>query len=251
MPKLIILGSSNAVADVNHENTHMAVHGAERILLIDCVGSPIVRLRRAGIDLDQLTDLLLTHFHPDHVSAVPLFLMDLWLLGRRKPLEIFGLEHTLQRLEQVMELYSWSRWPNFFPVSFNRVPDQEMSPIMETGEWRVYASPVKHLIPTLGVRIEFVESQKVLAYSCDTEPCGQVVRLAHRADVLIHEATGASAGHSSADQAGAIAQEAGVKRLYLIHYPTGNFNSQELALVAAQSFSGPVVLAEDLMELEF
>jgi ribonuclease Z len=251
MPKLIILGSSNAVADEKHENTHMALVGDERILLVDCVGTPIVRLRQAGIDFNSLTDVILTHFHPDHVSGVPLLLMDMWLLGRKRPLHIYGLHHTLSRLEDLMEFYDWSHWPHFFPVVFHHLPGQEMLAVLECADFRVYASPVRHLLPTIGLRIEFIDSGKVLAYSCDTEPCPEVVKLAAGADVLIHEAAGLSIGHSSASQAGAIAREAEVGQLYLIHYPTGNLNPAALINQASETFGGPVALAEDFMQIHF
>ena len=76
MAILKILGSANAIPDKNHENTHMAVIGENHTLLIDCVSNPIVRLRKAGIEPDQITDVVLTHFHPDHVSGLPLLLME-------------------------------------------------------------------------------------------------------------------------------------------------------------------------------
>lgn len=251
MPKLIVLGSSNAVADENHENTHMAVVGGGRFILIDCPGSPIARLRKAGLDPNQLSDLILTHFHPDHVSGVPLLLMDLWLLGRQAPLNIYGLDHTLERVEKNMDLYNWSRWPDFFPVNFTRLPEKEMSKVLENEEWRVFASPVQHLIPTIGLRIEFLEVAKSLAYSCDTEPCEQVVHLARGADLLLHEAAGPAQGHSGPLEAGRIARQAGAKRLFLVHYPTGEFDSASLVPAAAQAFNGPVALAQDFMEIQF
>lgn len=251
MPKLIILGSSNAVADENHENTHMAVVGQERFILIDCPGSPIARLRKAGIDLNRLSDLILTHFHPDHVSGVPLLLMDLWLLGRQEPLNIYGLEYTLERVEKNLELYNWTRWPEFFPVKFGRLPEKEMSTVLESEDWKVFASPVHHLIPTIGLRIEFPQSQMALAYSCDTQPCEQVIALSRNVDVLLHETAGPAKGHSGPREAGHVAQQANAKRLYLIHYPTGDFNSQALVPDAAQTFNGPVDLAQDFMEIQF
>ena len=116
MAKLIILGSSNAIPDEKHENTHMAVVGDKRTVLIDCVSNPILRLPQAGIEFNALTDLVLTHFHPDHVSGVPLLLMNMWLLGRKNPLNIYGLHHTLSRIEDLMGFYAWENWPNFFPV---------------------------------------------------------------------------------------------------------------------------------------
>ena len=86
MQKLIILGTANAIPDENHENTHLALLGEHRQILIDCAGNPVVRLKQAGIDLNSLTDLFLTHFHPDHVSGVPSLLM---CMGS------WGVVHTL------------------------------------------------------------------------------------------------------------------------------------------------------------
>jgi len=62
MPKLIILGTSNAIPDEKQENTHMVVVGKDRLLLIDCANNPIVRLQQAGLDLLNLTDLILNSF---------------------------------------------------------------------------------------------------------------------------------------------------------------------------------------------
>jgi ribonuclease Z len=251
MPKVLILGSSNAIPDENHENSHMALIGDERLVLIDCVSNPIVRLRKAGLDVDNLTDLILTHFHPDHVSGVPLLLMDLWLLGRKRELRIYGLDYTLDRLETLMEMYGWESWPRFFPVEMNRLAEKEMNLVQENDQWRIYSSPVSHIIPNIGLRIEFPHSKKVFAYSCDTEPCSEVVHLARNSDVLIHESAGKSLGHSSAAQAGQIAKEAQAKHLYLIHYPNGNFKDDNLVSNAKESFRGPVNLAVDFMEFEF
>lgn len=249
--KVVILGSSNAIPDEQHENTHMAVLGKEHLILIDCVNNPITRLRQAGLEFDDLTDIILTHFHPDHVSGVPTLLMDMWLMGRRRPIKIHGLSHTLDRIEKLMEFYDWDSWPNFFSVTFCRLPEEEMTVVIDNQEFRIYASPVHHLVPTIGLRIEFLPNQKVLAYSCDTRPCSEVVRLADGADVLIHESSGDSIGHSSAQQAGQIAQQAEVGSLYLIHYPTGDFDPRPLVEEAGRTFNGPVKLAEDFMELQF
>lgn len=251
MPKLVILGSSNAVPDEKHENTHLAVLGRERSVLIDCVSNPIVRLGQAGINFNRLTDMILTHFHPDHVSGVPLLLMDMWLLGRKEPMLIHGLDHTLDRIQKLMDFYDWSLWPNFFPVTFHSIPEEELALVLDTPEFRIVSSPVRHLVPTIGLRFEFSRVDKVLAYSCDTEPTPSVVQLASGADVLIHEAAGASRGHSSASQAGSIARQAEVGSLYLIHYRTGDKNPEPLIVQAAETFGGPVYLAEDFMELDF
>jgi ribonuclease Z len=251
MTKLVILGSSYAITSPNHENTHMAIVGNEKTMLIDSPGNPLVRLKKIGVPIEQISDLVLTHFHPDHVAGVPLFLMDLWLLGRKSPLVIHGLNFTLERVEKVMELNNWKRWPGFYPVTFNRLPEEEMLPVVDNGEYRVFASPVRHLIPTIGLRVEFPKTNKAMAYSCDTEPCQEVVRLAGGVDVLIHEAAGAAKGHSSPSQAGQVAHEAEVNSLYLIHYPTWDVNPQPFIAEAQETFGGQVNLAVDMMEIEF
>ncbi|GAB4529366.1 MAG: MBL fold metallo-hydrolase [Anaerolineales bacterium] len=251
MPKLVILGSANAISDTQHENTHMALLGEQRTILIDCVSNPLVRLQKADVDHHQITDVILTHFHPDHVSGVPLLLMNMWLLGRRQPLNVYGLHHTLQRIESLMDFYEWSHWPKFFPVVFHHLPAQPNMPVITNDEFEILASPVRHLVPTIGLRITFPQKNKVLTYSCDTEPCPEVVEMAAGADVLIHEASGATIGHSSAAQAGSIARQAEVGQLYLIHYPTRGASYEHLVPDASSTFGGPVALAEDFMVLEF
>ena len=251
MAKLIFLGTSNAISDENHENTHMVVVGAERIVLIDCPNSPLLRFQHAHVDIMHLSDLIVTHFHPDHVSGVPQLLMDMWLMGRKQPLDIYGLPHTLDRIETLMGLYGWSAWPEFFPVVFHRLPEHAQTPVLDCEEFRILASPVQHFIPTIGLRIEFAATKQILAYSCDTEPCEQVVKLAEGADILVHESSGMLPGHSSAAQAGQAARRAEVGKLYLIHYPTGQFATGDPLAEARQQFEGPVTLAEDYMVLDF
>lgn len=247
MPKIIVLGSSNAIPDEEHENTYLALIGNQRQVLIDCAGSPVVRLKQAGIDLNNLTDLFLTHFHPDHVSGVPSLLMSMWLLGRSDSLEIYGLSYTLDRIEKIMGFYEWEHWPNFYPVTFHHLPEEPMTLALECDEFNIFTSPVRHLIPTVGLRIEATHTGNALAYSCDTEPCSAVVELANAADVLIHEATGLHPGHSSATQAGSIAARAEVGSLYLIHY---NPQDESLVSQAKKEFLGPVTRAEDFMTIE-
>jgi len=250
VPKLLILGSSSAIPDEQHDNTHMILLDQNRTVLVDCAGNSALRLSQAGVDSHQIKDMILTHFHPDHVAGVGPFLMNTWLGGRKELLDIHGLAHTLDRTEMMMEYYDWATWPRFFGVNFHRLPEQELVPVISCDEYRIYSSPVRHIIPTIGLRFEFPGSQKVLAYSCDTEPCPQVERLAAGADVLIHEATGATFGHSSAAQAGAIAREAGAKSLYLIHYHIHGVDLERLVGEAREAFGGPVSLAQDFMELE-
>ncbi|MEA4909344.1 MAG: ribonuclease Z [Chloroflexi bacterium] len=250
MGKIIILGSANAIPDEEHENASLFVQAGERNIMVDCGTSPVQRLQRLGLPLVEVTDLVLTHFHPDHISNAPLLLMDMWLLGRKTPLSIYGLAYTIERFKAMMELFEWKRWPDFYPVEFNVVADEDLQLLLDDSALRIFSSPVKHMIPTIGLRFEFSGPRKVVAYSCDTSPCPQVIDLARNADILIHEASGEYVGHSSAVQAAQAACQSGAGELYLIHYATEKGLGERLVEEAQRVFDGPVELARDLMEIK-
>lgn len=250
MASLVILGTAAAVPDSEHENTHMALVAKQGVVLVDCVGTPTVRLAEAGISLNAISDLVVTHFHPDHVSGIPMLLMGMWLQGRTQPLTIHGLEHCLERVRGTMDFYDWQTWPGFFQVQFHDLPEEEGVQVLEREDFRVIASPVVHLIPTIGLRFESRPEGRAIVYSCDTEPCDALRNLAEGANVLLHEASGANPGHSTAAQAGELAQQAGVKRLLLIHYPLGEAIGRQMLAQAEVSFGASVALAKDLMTID-
>lgn len=247
MPKITFLGTASAVPDVNHQNTHLVIEGGERVVLVDCPGNPFVRLNQANIDPLIISDLILTHFHPDHVSGLPLFLMDLWLMKRKTPLAIYGLSVVLDKSKKLMALYDWDDWDGFFPINFINIPNKEDSLLLDAKGIQILTSPACHLIPSIGIRACFAEGS--ICYSGDTAPCDEILRLSEGCKILIHEATGEEGGHSSPGAAGEIAQTAGVQQLYLIHYPYDS-DPQVLLKEAKAHFTGDVFVAEDLMTLE-
>lgn len=250
MSRLVILGSASVVPDADHENSHMVLQGSSSCILIDCTGRPLSNLKRLGIGINDLDSLILTHFHPDHVGAVPNLLLSAWITGRRRPLHVYGLHHCLQRIEELMTFYHWEKWTGFFPVVFHHLPQREGIAVMENNDFEIVASPVRHYVPTIGVRVRVKETGFVLTYSSDTIPCPETVRLAKGSDLLIHEATGDEPlGHSSAAQAGSIAREAGVRHLGLIHYPVWETSTDHLIPEAVSTFGGPVFLCTDFMEI--
>jgi ribonuclease Z len=246
MAKITILGTANAVPNKDHASTHLLINALERVILVDCGGNPVVRLDQAGIDPLSITDLILTHFHPDHMSGVPLLLMDLWLMKRKAPLNVFGLDDVIDRTNKLMEIFNWQDWDGIYPVIFCRLQGDESMPLINADVVKVWASKGCHLVPSIGLRMQFPGGS--LCYSSDTEPCDVIARLAEGVDVLIHEATGEGQGHSSPKQAGEMAQRAGVKKLVLIHYPT-DVDADAWIDQAKNTFSGEVVLAQDFMEL--
>lgn len=252
MAKFIILGSAAAVNDANHDYTHILLVGErDSPVLIDAGSNPLGKIKDLGIDDEGVQDMILTHFHPDHVSGIPNMMMHMWLLGRRAPIRIYGLHHCINRTEEMMAGFGWRDWPDFFPVAFHRVSERNRAPVLENDDFRITAWPVKHFVPTVGLRIENKLTGKVLAYSCDTEPTPSLLDLARDADILIHEAAGLGPGHSSARQAGEVATQVNAKSLYLIHYQVWNHDPSVLVPEARETYEGPIILCNDYDQFEF
>jgi ribonuclease Z len=252
MARLVFLGTASAVAHEGHGNTYMVFEGDNGSILIDCAAEPLLRLKRAGIHHSDLSDLIITHFHPDHVSGIPNLLMDMWILKRKENLSIHGSEHSISRVKKMMALFEWDTWQGMYPVTFHTVPLSEKSLVLENADFIIHASPGDHLIPTLGLRFENSDSGFSITYSGDTNPVDSIIRLAEKTDLLIHEAAGPYQGHSTPAEAGEIASRSQAGGLYLIHYPLyGDITAEGLADEAKKTFPGEVILAEDFMEIEF
>jgi ribonuclease Z len=251
MLKLTVLGSAAVVADEHHENTYMVLQGQRSSLLIDCGGNPMGRLGRANVNLETLDGLLVTHHHPDHIYGVPVLLVGLWQMGRERPFAIYGTRRTLQVIPRMMKLLEWQVWPDMYSIVYHEIPWEEKALVIDHDEYTVHTSPVQHLLPTIGLRIESKSTGRAVTYSSDTSPCDSVVRLAQGSDILIHESSGPFPGHSTPVAAGQVAQRAGVKRLVLIHYPVFTEDLDAWRGVAATTFDGPVELAEDFKVFKF
>lgn len=255
MAQVILLGTGAALSDETREHTYLVVQGSQRAVMIDCAGSPVQRLIQAGVALDCIDHLILTHHHPDHMYGVSVFLLGLWLAGRKNVLHIYGLAETLRTTRTMMRAFEWERWlqMGFFPVEFHRIPPQPRNTLIVTPEFSISTAPTKHLLPTVAVRIVSNGSGRAITYSSDTEVCTAVVDLARGSDILFHEATTlnrSNGGHTSARQAGVQAKRAGVKKLVLVHLPP-HCNTKKWRAAAKKNFGSQVVVGRDLARFEF
>jgi ribonuclease Z len=224
--------------------------GEEHGLLIDCGVSPRGRLEQLGADQDRIRDVFISHFHPDHAAGLVLYLMELCLCGRSAPLCVHSGVESIRRIRTLLDLYGWKMVPGKFPVSFHTLKGANCEPVVENQEFRALSSPVRHVVPTLGIRVEDIQTGKSFVYSADTEPSAELTELARGTDLLIHEATGAGKGHSSAAQAAAAARDSGAGRLLLIH--TNPYADPEALLDEAGAvFPGDVGIAADKMKIDW
>jgi len=251
MATLTFLGSSAAVPATWHDNTYLALEGEQSTLLIDCASSPLLKLQLAGIEPCRLGYVIFTHRHPDHMYGFPILMLGLWLLNCRTPLQVIAEAEGLRTAQALLALFRPEEWPGFCPPSYHEVVLTRNSVVLDVPDLLITASPVEHVIPSMGLKIVNKSSGRAVVYSGDTAPCERLARFARGADVLIHEATGKAAGHSSAAEAGWVARRAGVGKLYLIHYAASNVDLNALLTDAQQEFPGQVELARDLGTCEF
>jgi ribonuclease Z len=236
--------------------------GGDRILF-DC-GEGTQRQLVMSVGLTDLDEVFLTHFHADHWLGLPGLLKTFDLRARERPLTIHGppglrelmglalraagrvrYELRLVELEpgMVLErdgyaiaavpvahrgpafgfvLYEHDRPGHFDAEEATRL-GLTFGPefgLVQRGETIKGVRPVQVLGPP--------RPGRKLVVSGDTLPCEALRIAAHRADVLIHEATfaepelerAAETGHTTARQAGELARDAEVTLLALTHFST-------------------------------
>ncbi|MEX2543162.1 MAG: MBL fold metallo-hydrolase [Trueperaceae bacterium] len=236
MATLYLLGTGASLSDPHRTTTMLAVENDDGSLLVDCGGDALQRLLASGGDPSRIRALIITHEHPDHVSGFPLLMEKLWLHGRREPLDVYGIDPAIRQAQRAHDSFDTSAWPDYPEIRYHPVALQEGAAVLERDGWQVSASPGIHAVPVVGLRFRDVTGGGVVAYSCDTEYCDRIVRLAQDAQVLIHEATGNGPGHSSAVEAARVAAEARAERLLLVHLPSEEQLGPEELATARKTF---------------
>jgi ribonuclease Z len=253
------LGSSGAIPSVTRDTTSLVFAGDGGAILVDCGGSPVQKLRRAGVDPLSLTHVVITHLHPDHAYGLPALVHNLRQLGRTAPLGILCRAEHVEALQTLLGVFGMWRKKSLFPIEFTPAGPATGAPGLVSGSLALTTGPNDHgRMPNLAVRVDVLGNgtrtagARAVVYSSDTAPCAAVVELARGADTLIHDATlperdrGRFEAHSTAAEAGGVAQEAGVRRLILAHVEADYHD--ELAAMASEarrSFSGIVEVARE------
>jgi ribonuclease Z len=250
------LGTSGAVPSPTRDNTALVFYSQDEAVLVDCSGSPYQKILKAGLDPMRVSSLIVTHRHVDHVYGIPSLAHNMGLAGRRTTLHVYALAETMEILRGFLDLFPLEeKMPYRFEL--HEVPGKEGHEVHRAKGFRIFSTPVKHGAPNIGLRVEFDSpgERGVVVYSSDTSPCPSLVALARGADILIHEATfphsdaarAASDGHTTGYQAGEVARQAGVKRLFLCHFSADvQGRVDELRREAMQSYGGPVEIPEEL-----
>lgn len=252
MRRFAFLGTSGAVPSAERDTTSLVFEDDAGLMLIDCGGSPVQRLRRLGLDPRRLTQVVVTHLHPDHAYGLPALLQSLMLLGRTARLPIVCRPEHVEPLATLLALFGLTGRTRF-EAPLTPIALEPRAPAFTLGALAVSTSPNEHgTMPNFAVRVD-VAGGGAVVYSSDTQPCEAVVTLARGGDTLIHEATfperhrGRFGAHSTAAEAGQVAARAGVRRLILAHVEADyHAELDALAAEARKHFGGVVEVAREL-----
>jgi ribonuclease BN (tRNA processing enzyme) len=247
--------------------------------VVDCGDGVARQLVLAGVPLPTLRGVFITHHHSDHNADYGNLIWLAWAAGLRTPVDTWG-PRPLERMTKLfLEMNSADIEARIVdegrPPLAPLIKPHELTAggtVMQDANVKATAAVVHHppMVPSFAYRFDAPDRSIVI--SGDTSPSDELIKLAKGADVLVHDALfvpgvdrlvarvpNAStlkksilSHHTTAEDAGRVASEAGVTRLVLSHLvppddPT--ITEDQWIAAARQHFSGPIVLGKDLLEI--
>ena len=195
------------------------------------------------IESDLVDAVVVSHQHPDHCADLAAaFHAWTYRPEPRKGVPLYAPQSVWDRLGMFLEKDENSDLPLTFDFRPVWTGDE-----VEIGDLSVTFTEMDHSVPTVGSR--WTANNRSMFYTGDTGPGGTWHDLVSGVDVLLTEASyqewnknPAYPHHLSAVDAGQIARDAGVKKLYLTHIPP--YMDVSLSVHEAEStFDRPVALA--------
>ena len=247
--------------------------------VIDCGDGVARQLVLANVPLPALRHVFLTHHHSDHNADYGNLIWLAWAAGLRTRVDAWGPPPIERMTTLFFEM-------NAYDIR-TRIADEGRPPlvplvhvheltrggvVMQDEHVKITSALVRHppVVPAFGYR--FDARDRSIVISGDTAPSDNLIALARGADILVHEALYAPgvdrlvAGvpnattlkqsilshHTTAEDAGRVAQAAGVKTLVLSHFVPADdpaVTDQMWIDAARTHFRGTVIVGRDLMEI--
>lgn len=268
---MIAPGRAGPGALVRHDDT---------LIQVDAGRATTLRLAEAGIGLNELDALLITHHHSDHLLGLTDLLITRWMANGPGPYTALPvhcptgpavdyLEHLFDHLQPDIDSrrgvsgYVDDPHPRvevFDPLGHGVVE------IARFGEVLIETTAVDHgdLAPAVGFR--FTTPDGVVVVSGDTQVCVGVESLARGADIVVHEAFSAEMmrrrgaapsrvenlahHHAEAREVGEMASRVDVPELVVTHLIPPPETADEVELFASEiragGYEGTLTIADDL-----
>ncbi len=273
MIEVTLLGTGSPLPDPHRAGPSTLVRAGGANLLVDAGRGVLMRLAAVGLGPNQLTAVLLTHLHSDHLTDLNDVITTGWVTSMEPTvLRIYGPPGTREVVDGILaSLRHDVGYRVHHHADLTWEPQVEVTEVLEgtvidDGSIRVTAAPTDHrpVEPSIAFRVDHDARSVVLAG--DTVPCPTLDQLCAGAHALVHTVlrTDVLAGvpiqrlqdicdyHSSVEQAAQTAARAGVGTLVLTHYVPAlqPGDEDEWRKLAAAHFDGGVELGDDLLRVE-
>jgi len=241
-------GTGGALQNKNSIHTSFLISEESFHFLIDCSGNPVYFISHIDISVSDLTGILLTHGHPDHIYAFPSIIHQMYLNHRTKPLYVFTNEYTKNRAESILNAFSIYKEKLGFQIKWyedhNYIYSLNNSITLEM-------IPMKHKIPTSGF-LFYRNGNPILAYSADTAPHDDFFQKVKKTKVVIHETASPDKyktnekaiknGHTSPEALGIYAEKYNIRCLCPCHINDLCFSEKqkEIANAIKKHYSGEI-----------
>lgn len=266
--KITFLGTGVATNETRYKSCIFIPLDKGNNLLLDVGGGTeiLTQFAKAKIDPVSVNHIFITHTHFDHCLGLPALLFYMPVDRPKETpeeMKVYSNKRIIRDLKEILGITGagvLSLWGERL-VWVETKPEQ---PVKVTENCSLIAFPAKGRAELdeedLSCLIKLSKPKKSILFTGDTKPNEYLEKYAKGVDVLIHETTlthdkvqiAHTGGHSTACDAGELAQRAGVKRLILTHIHKKGFIKDEKLLLkeAKEYFSGPVHLAHDLEAIE-
>ncbi|MFN6554366.1 ribonuclease Z [Mycolicibacterium septicum] len=275
MIEVTLLGTGSPIPDPERAGPSTLARAGDQTFLIDCGRGVLQRLAAAGSGANQLSALLLTHLHSDHITDLGDVIITRWVstfTPEALPLPIIGPPGTADVVDATLRAFG----PDIgYRIAHHadltgppRVDVHEYTDgvVWDHGDVHIRVAPTDHrpVTPTIAFRIEHGGASVVAAG--DTVPCPGLDALAAGAGALVHTVIRKDLidllpqqrirdicdYHSSVQEAAATATRAGVGILILTHYVPGIAAGTEddWRALAASVFDRQIELGDDLHRVQ-
>lgn len=245
--------------------------------IIDCGNGVAIQLAKAGLPLAKIRDVFITHHHSDHNADMGNLLLLAWGSGLQTPVNLYGpgklqdmVDHFLaMNAADIKVRQDEEGRPPLKPLIHTHDFTQP-GVILDNGQVKVTTALVDHYHVKPALAYRFDTKDRSVVFSGDTTYCPALIELAKGADVLVHEVMYLPAlkkllsadnnaptlldhllkSHTTTEQLGRVAAEAGVKTLVLSHFVPGGdptITDDMWAADIRQHFHGEIIVGRDLL----
>lgn len=169
--------------------------------LVDCGMQSAQQVVEAGLGLDSIANVFVTHHHFDHTSGLPTVALHSWIAQPpRGSLAVWGPPDTGAKVEGILTAFAQDislfetfayPMPSVDPHDISVPADGTPQRVMEDANVIVDATRVFHgpeVPDAYAYRFTIKASGKTVVFSGDTAaPDANLIRLAQGCDVLVHE----------------------------------------------------------------